>query len=64
MAIAKLRGWEILLIRAVALPILTKILEIARKKAAETPTELDDALVGAFEVVISFLQTPDMFEET
>lgn len=64
MAILKLRGWELMLIKAVGLPILSKIVEILKERAAETETKLDDALVGAFETVIMVLSNPEMFEET
>lgn len=64
MAIAKLRWWEISLIKAIALPILTKVADILEAKAAKTETLFDDALVGSFRTVIEFLKSPDMFEET
>lgn len=53
-----LSGWEILLIRAVVLPVLKNIADILSKQAKETPDTWDDIVIGMFQSVIAFLENP------
>lgn len=57
----KVTQWVLLLIGMVVLPLLKQLVPILRKEAAKTETEIDDALVGAFEVVISALESGIIF---
>jgi len=63
-ALIKLRGWQLMLVKLIALPILRKVVIATKAKAAETPNDWDDILGNAFEVVINFLESPEAFEET
>ncbi|MDY6862912.1 MAG: hypothetical protein SV062_07985 [Thermodesulfobacteriota bacterium] len=60
----KLRGWEMALVRKIALPILRKVSGTLKEKAEATPETWDDVLAGAFDTVVSFLEAPDTFGET
>jgi len=57
----KLPLYVIFLIGAIVVPVLSKVCEALKKKAQETPEEWDDVAVGAFETVLEFLKTPDLF---
>jgi len=60
----KVRSWELMLIKLVGLPILKRISKLLTNKAMKTDSEFDDALLGAFDVVIGFLESEGVFEET
>ena len=53
-----LSGWEIILIRAVVLPVLKNIADILSKQAKETPDTWDDVVIGMFQSIIAFLENP------
>jgi hypothetical protein len=57
----KVSQWIILLISLVGLPLLKQLLPGLKAEAAKTESEVDDALVGAFEVVISALDSGQIF---
>jgi hypothetical protein len=57
----KVTQWVILLIGVVVLPLLKQLVPPLKAAAAKTETEIDDALVGAFEVVISALESGQIF---
>jgi hypothetical protein len=57
----KVTQWVLLLIGAVVVPLLKQLLPALKAAAAKTETEIDDALVGAFEVVISALESGQIF---
>jgi|UniRef100_A0A7V3KMZ2 hypothetical protein len=57
----KVTQWVILLIGVVVLPLLKQLVPYLKAEAAKTETEIDDALVGAFEVVISALESGQIF---
>lgn len=60
----KVRKWSLLAIRLIAVPALENIHKALHEKVVATPDKWDDALCGAFEMVIEFLKAPDAFEET
>jgi len=60
----KVRKWELTLIRMVGIPILRRLCEALKDAASRTPTKFDDALVGALEAIISWLEAEDTFEVT
>jgi len=60
----KMRKWEIILVRKLAIPILKAIIQKIKVAAEGTPTQVDDAIVNAIEAVIEFLEDPETFEET
>jgi len=64
MAVIKLRGWQLILVRAIVLPVLERICKGIEEKAAATPEEWDDVLAGAFRTVVEFLKGPGSMEET
>ena len=64
MGLVKVKGWQLSLIRMIVLPVLSRIHAILEKKAQETPEEWDDVLAAAFKIVIEFLKSPQVFEET
>jgi len=57
----KVSSWVLMLIGAVVVPLLKNLIPTLKKEAAKTETEFDDSLVGAFEVVISALETGSIF---
>jgi len=58
----KLRSWEMMLVRMIALPILRRISARLVKKAGDTPEEWDDILAEAFQTVIAFFENPGTFK--
>jgi len=58
----KLPLYVVFLIGAIVVPVLSKICEVLKKKAQETPEDWDDVAVGAFETVLEFLKSPGLFE--
>lgn len=58
----KLPVYIVMLIGMVVVPVLAKVCDALKKKAAETPENWDDLLVGALETVIEFLKDPGVFE--
>lgn len=64
MGLIKLRKWELILARMVAIPTLEKIVAAMEAKAKQTPGTWDDVLAGAFRAVIEFLKSPETMEET
>ncbi|MFH1640605.1 MAG: hypothetical protein ABIA66_01440 [Candidatus Omnitrophota bacterium] len=63
-ALAKVRGWQLVLIKVIVVPILKMLSSALKKRAAETPDEWDDIAAAAFETVVAFLESPESFEET
>jgi len=57
----KATQWVILLIGVVVVPLLKKLIPALKVEAAKTETEIDDALVGAFEVVLAALESGQIF---
>lgn len=57
----KLPLYVIFLVLNLVVPVLIKIVGELKKKAAETPETWDDTVVMAFETVLEFLRTPDIF---
>lgn len=57
----KVSQWVLLLISMVAIPLLKQLVPMLKVEAAKTETEVDDALVGAFEVVIAALESGGIF---
>lgn len=57
----KVTGWVFMLIGAVAVPLLKQLIAPLKIEAAKTETEIDDALVGAFEVVVNALESGSIF---
>ena len=57
----KLPGYVIFLVMNLVIPVLIRIVAELKKKAAETPETWDDTVVLAFETVLEFLKTPDIF---
>jgi len=64
MGVIKLRKWELILVRMVALPTLERVARTMEEKAKQTPASWDDILAGAFRAVIEFLKSPEAIEET
>lgn len=64
MSLIKLRGWQLMLVKAIALPVLKKLSAQIKAKADASPAEWDDVIAGAFETVVAFLESPEAFEET
>jgi len=58
----KLPQYIILLIGVIVVPVLSKVCTTLKEKAAKTPEEWDDILVGAFETVLEFFKNPGVFE--
>ncbi len=64
-ALIRLRGWQLMLVRAIAIPILRKIASDMEKRAKATKdNKWDDVLAGAFSTVVEFLSSPETFERT
>lgn len=61
MMMVKVSQWVALLIGVVAIPLLKQLLPGLKAEALKTETEVDDALVGAFEVVVSALESGQIF---
>lgn len=59
----KLRSWELMAVKLIAVPILLKIVTALEQHVAETPAEWDDVLVGALKTVIEFFEAPDVFQK-
>ncbi len=57
----KVAPYVILLIQMVAIPLLKLLIPPLRKEAAKTETDIDDSLVGAFEVVLDTFQNGGIF---
>ena len=57
----KVNQWVALLIGVVAVPLLKQLLPPLKAEALKTETEVDDALVGAFEVVVAALESGQIF---
>jgi len=57
----KVTQWVLMLIGMVVVPLLKQLIPPLKKEAAKTETEIDDAFVGAFEVVISVLESGTIF---
>jgi hypothetical protein len=57
----KVSQWVILLISLIGLPLLKQLVPALKAEAAKTESEVDDALVGAFEVVINALESGQIF---
>jgi len=57
----KASQWVIMLIAMVVVPLLKQLVPALKVEAAKTETEIDDALVGAFEVVIEALSSGSIF---
>lgn len=64
MALIKLRGWQLFLVRVIVIPVLERIADRLDEKAKATPEEWDDLAVGAFRTVLQLLQSGEIFEET
>jgi len=64
MALIKVRGWQLLMITMIAIPILSKLAKQIEEKAEKTEAEWDDVLAGAFRTVIEFLKSSEAFEKT
>ncbi|RLG71713.1 MAG: hypothetical protein DRO11_03875 [Methanobacteriota archaeon] len=64
MGVIKMRRWEIILVRKIAIPILKNIIQKIKVAAEATQTQVDDVIVNAIEAVIAFLEDPETFEET
>lgn len=57
----KVTQWVFMLIAIVAVPLLKQIIPPLKAAALKTETEIDDALVGAFEVVLAALESGNIF---
>ena len=57
----KVTQWVLMLIAMVVVPLLKQLIPPLKKEAAKTETEIDDAFVGAFEMVISVLESGTIF---
>jgi len=57
----KVTQWVLMLIGMVVVPLLKQLIPPLKKEAAKTETEIDDAFVGAFEMVISVLESGTIF---
>ncbi|MFH0813266.1 MAG: hypothetical protein V2A69_10590 [Pseudomonadota bacterium] len=57
----KVTQWVLMIMSMVAVPLLKQVVGPLKIEAAKTETEIDDALVGAFEVVISALESGSIF---
>lgn len=57
----KVTQWVILLIGIVVVPLLKQVIPALKVEAGKTETEIDDALVGAFEVVVAALESGQIF---
>ena len=65
MAMIKVRAWQLFLIKSIAVPVLKKVADVVRQKAEDDPDEnWLDVLSGAFDAVISWLESDDAFETT
>lgn len=64
MGLIKMRKWEIMLLNTLGLPILKGVVRRLKLEAERTPNKIDDAIIGAMEVVITFLEDPQTIEET
>lgn len=49
--------WVFLMVMGIVLPLLKGLIPGLKAEAAKTETPIDDAMVGAFEVVITALDT-------
>lgn len=58
----KVAPYVVFLVGAIVVPVLVKLCDALKKKAAETPDTWDDVAVGAFETVLEFLKQPGLFE--
>ena len=61
MKMVKVTQWVLLLIGIVVVPLLKQVIPTLKVEAAKTETEIDDALVGAFEVVVAALESGQIF---
>lgn len=57
----KVTQWVILLIGIVVVPLLKQVIPALKVEAQKTESEVDDALVGAFEVVVAALESGQIF---
>lgn len=57
----KVTSWVLMLIGMVVIPLLKQLIPALKIEAAKTETEVDDAFVGAFEMVISVLESGSIF---
>ena len=58
----KMKGWEVMLVKMLALPILEKLaLALKEKAESDGKTNYLDVLSNAILVVINFLKSPDTF---
>lgn len=57
----KVSQWILLMIGIIVIPLLKQLIPVLKVEAKKTETEIDDALVGAFEVVISALESGTIF---
>lgn len=64
MGLIKIRGWQLILITLIVIPVLRRVADVLDKKAKETPGEWDDIAVGALKTAIEVLQSPEIFEQT
>lgn len=64
MALIRIRGWQLFLIRVIVIPVLQRVSEALGEKAEKTPEEWDDLAVGAFQTVLQILKSGEIFEET
>jgi len=61
----KLRGWELMLVRMLALPILEKLIDMLVEKAeSDSEDNWMDVVANSMKIVIEFLKAPETFEET
>jgi len=58
----KLPQYVIYLVGAIVVPVLIRVCAALKEKAAQTPADWDDIVVGAFETVLEFLKNPGLFE--
>lgn len=59
----KLRSYELMLFKLVAIPILKKVADALEQHVEESEAEWDDILVGALKTIIEFLENPDVFQK-
>ena len=57
----KCTQWVLLMIGIVVVPLLKQLIPGLKTEAAKTETEIDDCLVGAFEVVVQALESGQIF---
>ena len=61
MTMVKCTQWVLLMIGIVVVPLLKQLIPGLKTEAAKTETEIDDSLVGAFEVVVQALESGQIF---